>query len=132
MCTLMSFVGDKGQKIYLTFKWRTVQVGSGERAQNVNEKDILQRVVRKFKAYLEAKKNLIMAAVKFDRRRQTQGETFDSIVTDLKLLARGLDMIESDTLIRNAIACKSLDEQVRQRFFSLGFVYCDVKGGCYV
>ena len=111
----MSFVGDKGREIYLTFQWGTVQVGSGKSAQNVNEKDILQRVVRKFKAHLEAKKNPIMAAVKFDRRRQTQGETFDSFVTDLKLLARGLDMTESDKLIPNAIACKSLDERVRQR-----------------
>ena len=65
---------DKGREIYLTFQWGTVQVGSGESAQNVNEKDILQRVVGKFKAHLEAKKNPIMAAVKFDRRRQTQGE----------------------------------------------------------
>ena len=111
----MSFVGDKGREIYLTFQWGTVQVGSGESAQNVNEKDILERVVGKFKAHLEAKKNPIMAAVKFDRRRQLQGETFDSFVTDLKLLARGLDMTESNKLIRNAIACKSLDERVRQR-----------------
>ena len=56
-----------------------------------------------------------MAAVKFDRRRQLQGETFDSFVTDLKLLARGLDMTETNKLIRNAIACESLDERVRQR-----------------
>ena len=90
----MSFVGDKGREIYLTFQWGTVQFGSGESAQNVNEKDILQRVVGKFKAHLEAKKNPIMAAVKFDGRRQSQGETFDSFVTDLKLLARGLDMTE--------------------------------------
>ena len=56
-----------------------------------------------------------MAAVKFDRRRQLQGETFDSFVTDLKLLARGLNMTETNKLIRNAIAFKSLDERVRQR-----------------
>ena len=56
-----------------------------------------------------------MAAVKFDRRRQLPGETFDSFVTDLKLLARGLDTTETEKLIRNAIACKSLDERVRQR-----------------
>ena len=111
----MRFVGDKGREIYLTFQWETVQVGSGESAQNVSEKDILERVAGKFKAHLEAKKNPIMAAVKFDRRRQLQGETFHSFVTDLKLLARGLDMTETDKLIRNAIACKSLDERVRQR-----------------
>ena len=115
MCNLMSFFGDKGQEIYLTFQWNTVQVGSGENRRDISERDILERVAEKFKAHLEAKKNPIMAAVKFDRRRQLQGETFDSFVTDLKLLARGLDMTETNKLIRNAIACKSLDERVRQR-----------------
>ena len=78
----MSFVGDKGREIYLTFDWQTVQVRTGETAQNVSEKDILERVAGLFKAHLEAKKNSIMAAVKFDRRRQLPGETFDSSVTD--------------------------------------------------
>ena len=40
---------------------------------------------------------------------------FDSFVTNLKLLASGLDVTESDKLIRNTIAHKSLDERVRQR-----------------
>ena len=79
------------------------------------KRDILERVAQKFKAHLEAKKNPIMAAVKFDRRHQLQGETFDSFVTDLKLLARGLEMTETNKLIRKAIACKLLDERVPQR-----------------
>lgn len=41
--------------------------------------------------------------------------TFDLIVTDFKPLARGVDMTETEKLIRNAIVCKSLDERVRQR-----------------
>ena len=114
ICSLMSFVGDKGREIYLTFDWQTVQVGTGDTAQNVREKEILERVAGKFKANVEAKKNPIMVAVKFDRRRQLPGETFDSFVTDPKLLARGLDITETEKLIRNAIACKSLDERVRQ------------------
>ena len=40
ICSLMSFVGDKGRKIYLTFDWQTVQVGTGDTAQNVREKEI--------------------------------------------------------------------------------------------
>ena len=99
----------------MTFDWQTVQVGTRDAAHNVSEKEILERVAGKFKAHVEAKKNPIMAAVKFDRRRQLPGETFDSFVTDLKLLARGLDITETEKLIRNAIACKSLDERVRQR-----------------
>ena len=109
----MSFLGDKGREIFLTFRWETVDRGSGEHRQSVSEKDFLECVAGKFKTYLEAKKNPIMAAVQFDRRRQQPGELFDTFVTDLKLLARGLDIAESDKLIRNALACKSLDERVR-------------------
>ena len=50
-----------------------MQVGSGESVQNVSEKDILERVAGKFKAYLEGKTKPIMAAVKFDRRRDYEG-----------------------------------------------------------
>ena len=107
-------VGDKGRNIYLTLQWETVQVGSGQSAQNASEKDILQRVAGKFKVQLEAKKSQIMAAVKLDWGRQLQVNMFDSFVTDLRLLARGLSMTEKDKLIRNAIACKSPDEQVRK------------------
>lgn len=99
ICNLMSFIGDKGWYIYLTFQWKTVQDGTGEDRQDVNEKDILKRVAGNFNVYLEAKKNPIIVAVKFDRIGQLQGEMFDSFVTDLKLLARGLDMTESDKLI---------------------------------
>ena len=112
---LMSFAVDKGREIYLTFQWDTVQVGSGKNRHDISERDILERVTEKLKAHLEAKKNPIMAAVKLDRRCQLQGETFDSFITDLKLLAWGLDMTETNKLIRNTIACKSLDERVQQR-----------------
>ena len=81
----MSFVSDKGREIYLTFDWQTVQVGTAETTQNVSEKYILERVASKFKAHVEAKTNPIKAVVKFDRRRQLPGETFDSFVADLKL-----------------------------------------------
>ena len=114
ICNLMSFVGDKGCKMYLTFQWNTIQVGEGDDVHEVSEKDVLDRVVAKFKKQLASKKNPIMAAVRFDRRRQQQGESFDTFVADLKLLACGLDIKETDKLIRNAIACKSLDERVRQ------------------
>ena len=66
ICNLVSFVGDKGQEIYLTFDWQTVQVGTGDTARNVSEKEILERVPGKYKAHVEAKKNPIMAVVQFD------------------------------------------------------------------
>jgi hypothetical protein len=35
ICNLMSFVGDKGREMYLTFQWNTIQVGTGENTQQV-------------------------------------------------------------------------------------------------
>ena len=112
---LMSFVGDRGREIFLTFSWETVEVGTEEDRQSISEKDVLEHVAKKVKTYLETKKNPIMVPVMFDRRPQQSGESFDAFVTDLKLLARGLDMAETNKLICNAVACKSLDERVRQR-----------------
>ena len=55
VCNLMSFVSNKGRKIfYLTFQWQTVQVGAGEDKKDINEKVIPKRVAGKFKAHLDA------------------------------------------------------------------------------
>ena len=125
ICHLMTFVGDKGREMYLCFEWGTVERQSrndkGELVgKQVSEKDSLEAVVLKFKTQLESKRNPIMAAVQFDRRKQRPEETFDDFVTDLKLLARGLDLAETEKLIRNAIACKSDNERVRQRCLEKG------------
>ena len=92
----MSFVGDEGREIYLTFQWNTVQVGSGENRHDIRERDILERVAEKFKAHLEAKKNSIE----------------DANCKGKRLIPSS---ITTNKFIRNAIACKSLDERVRQR-----------------
>jgi len=82
ICNLMSFVGKKGREIDLTFQWQTMKVGTGEERQDVNAKDVLERVAGKFKAHLEAKMNPINV---------WEWEMFDSFITDLQLLVRGLD-----------------------------------------
>lgn len=116
ICNLMNFVGDKGREMYSCFEWKTVKVGKND----VSEKTVLEKVAGKFKQQLESKRNPIMAAVLFDRRRQKPGESFNDYITDLRVLARGLGLAETDKLIRNAIACKSSDERVRQRCLERG------------
>ena len=70
-------------------------------------------VTRKFKAQLHCstprRTRVIMAPVKFDRR---QGDVWLSC----HWLARALNTTETDKLIRNANACKSLEERARQRY----------------
>ena len=34
----MSFVGDKGRKMYLAFQWNTIEVGTGDNTQQVSGK----------------------------------------------------------------------------------------------
>ena len=57
ICKLMSFVGDKGREMYLTFQWNTIQIGERDDRQEVSEKDVLERVVAKFQEQLASKKN---------------------------------------------------------------------------
>ena len=116
----MTFVGDKGREKYLCFTWGERNLGTDEAPQMVSEKDIFECVVEKFRAHVESKRNPIRAAFVFDKRIQRPGESFDDFVTDLQLLARGLDIAETEKLIRNAIACKSLDGRVRQRCIDKG------------
>ena len=42
------------------------KLDQGENRHDISERDILERVAEKFKVQLEAKKNPITAAVKFD------------------------------------------------------------------
>ena len=48
-----------------------------------------------------------------ENKHQLKGEMLDSFITDLNLLACGLDMKELNKLVPNAMACKSLDKRVR-------------------
>ena len=53
------------------FDLRPTNCSSGkvETRQKISKKDVLEKVAGKFKAHVDAKKNPIMAAVKFDRRQ---------------------------------------------------------------
>ena len=55
-----------------------------EKPRKMSAKKIYSKEYKEYReAHVEAKKNPIMAAVKFDQRRQLQGETFDSFVTTI-------------------------------------------------
>lgn len=74
----MNFIGEKGREMYSLFEWETVKV----RDEEVSEKNILEKVARKFKEQLESKRNPIMAPALFDRRQQQPGKSFDDFITD--------------------------------------------------
>ena len=49
-----------------------------------------------------------MAALKFNKRRQADRESFDSFATDLKILVKDFGYQEEERMVRDAIAfrCK--------------------------
>lgn len=73
---LKLWVGDKGLDVFEGFTF-----AKPEDAAKLNV------VLKKFEQYCAPRKNHIMAALKFNERRQGDNESFDSFVTDLKIVA---------------------------------------------
>ena len=66
---LMTYIGDKGREIYLTFQWGTAERPDGT---EVSERDTLSGVYQKYETYVQPKKNEIRATVNFHRRKQLE------------------------------------------------------------
>ena len=93
-----------------------MQTGSGENIQTFSERDVLEELLGSSKFTSKPKIILLWQWLNLiDGGNNRESHLIALPVTDLKLLARGLDITETDKLIRNAIACKSLDDRVRQR-----------------
>ena len=114
---LMTYIGDKGREVYLTFDWRTITLEDGTR---IPENDTLEGVYRHYEAYVKPKKNQIRATVNFHRRKQKEGERFHDFVTDLKLLVRDCGYDDNDRMMRDAIVLNALSQDVRQKCLERG------------
>ena len=95
---LKMWVGDKGRDVFEGFQFAKPE-DAGK----------LKIVVKKFEEYCAPRKNHIMAALKFSERRQADNESFDSFVTDLKILVKDCGYQEEERMVRDAIVfrCKS-------------------------
>ena len=71
------WVGDKGLDVFEGFQFTKPE-----------DKAKLAVVVKKCEEYCAPRKNNIMAALNFNERRQADGESFYSYVTDLKILVK--------------------------------------------
>jgi hypothetical protein len=116
---LMTFIGDKGREIYLTFTWTAAQGDGADRVPAEN--DTLNGVYAKYEAYVAPRRNEIRATVKFNQRKQEQGERFDNFVTDLRTLVRDCNYGESDVrMIRDSIVLRSLHPRVQEKCLEEG------------
>ena len=114
---LMTYIGDKGREIYLTFQWGTAERPDGT---EVSERDTLSGVYQKYETYVQPKKNEIRATVNFHRRKQLEGEKFDNFVTDLKLLVKDCHYREEERMVRDAIVLRSSSQAVKEKCLEKG------------
>ena len=101
---LKLWVGDKGLDVFEGFTF-----AKPEDAVKLNV------VLKKFEEYCAPRKNHIMAALKFNERRQGDNESFDSFVTDLKILVKDCGYQEEERMVRDAIVFRCKHPKVREK-----------------
>ena len=83
--------------------------------------DIKRRSGKKKKneEYYAPRKNHIMAALKFNERRQADSESFDSFVMNLKILVKDNGYQEEERMVRDAIVFLCKHTKVREKCLDL-------------
>lgn len=105
---LMIWVGQKGREIYSTW--------------NLSEEDrkSLKEHLDRFEAYVKPRTNLIYNRYKFHSRFQTEGETLDQFVTDLKLLVKECNYQEADNMVRDRLVIGIQNTKIREKLVNVG------------
>lgn len=102
---LKMWVGDKGLDVFEGFQFEDAAK--------------LAVIVKKYEEYCSLRKNHIIAALKFNERRQAEGESFDSFVTDLKILVKDCGYQEEERMVRDAIVFRCKHSKVREKCLDL-------------
>ncbi|KAL9972661.1 hypothetical protein ACROYT_G019013 [Oculina patagonica] len=76
-------------------------------------------VVKKFEEYCVPRKKHVMAVLKFSERRQGDNESFESFVTDLKILVKDCGYQEEERMVRDAIVFHCKHPKVREKCLDL-------------
>ena len=105
---LKMWVGDKGLDVFEGFQFATPE-----------DKAKLAVVVKKYEEYCASRKNHIMAALKFNERQEADGESFDSFLTDLKILVKDCGYQEEERMVRDAIVFRCKHSKVREKCLDL-------------
>ena len=83
---LMYQIGRKGREIYDTFEFKNEEGASIE--EDARTTDMINK---KFEAYCEPTKTIVIDRVNFLRRDQQEGESFENYLLHLKTIAKGCD-----------------------------------------
>ena len=78
-------LGRKGQQIYQVWQSKNAK---GETVENDNERP-LKMVIKAFKDYCKPMKTLIVDRVEFLRKEQSENDSFEDYLLNLKLTVNG-------------------------------------------
>ena len=106
VATLLTVIGEDAREVYSTFTWDA-------------EGDCLKidKVLQKFQAYTQPRKNIPFERYKFNRRTQESGESYDQYRTALRKLAEECEFgtITPDEILRDRLVFGIRDAKVRER-----------------
>ena len=105
---LKMWIGDKGLDVFEGFTFAQPEDAAK-----------LKVVMKKFDEYCAPRKNHIMAALRFSERRQGDNESFESFVTDLRILVKDCGYQEEDCMVRDAIVFRCKHVKVREKCLNL-------------
>ena len=81
-----------------------------------DEKMVYNTVREKFDSYFEPQRNVIFKRTKFNQRKQQQGESVETFVTDLYCLADRCDYGQlRNEMIRDRIVVGLLDDAISEK-----------------
>lgn len=114
---LIIWVGQKGRDIYST--WNLSK----------DDRKILKVHFDKFEAYVKPRTNIIYNRYICHNRVQTEGETLDQFVTDLKLLVKECNYQEPDNMVRDRLVIGINNTNIREKLINVGSdVRCKIAG----
>ena len=105
---LKLWVGDKGLDVFKGFMFAKPEDAAK-----------LTVVVKKFEEYCTPRKNHVMAALKFSERRQGDKESFESFVTDLKILGKDCGYQEEERMVQDTIVFRCKHPKVCEKCLDL-------------
>lgn len=103
-------VGEDALELYNTFTW-----------EEDGDQNKMKKIMEKFEAYCNPKKNTTWERHVFNTRAQKPDETIDEYVTDLRSKAITCEFGDlMDSLIRDRIVCGIKDDATRKQLLKEG------------
>ena len=106
MAALLTVIGEEAREVFATFRW-----------QDEEDQAKIGKVVDKFKAYCQPRKNIPFERYRFNLRSQEPGESYDQYRTAFRLLAESCDFssITPDEILRDCLVFGIKEDKVRER-----------------